>query len=100
MDDTPAHPDGEGAQQGDVTSRRISIVVKDGHNEVHFKVKGTTKLAKVMDRFCESQGKNPATVRFGIDGERIRPDQTPDDLDMEDGDIIEMTEEQIGGCEQ
>ena len=82
MDDIPAHPDGEGDQhRGEpIPVRRLNIVVKDQNNEVHFAVKGNTKFKKIMDRFCENQGKNLSNVRFGIDGERIRPEQTPDDV--------------------
>lgn len=31
-----------------------------------------------------------SAVRFLVDGDRIRPDQSPEDLDMEDGDTIEV----------
>ncbi len=80
MDNTAANPDGEGAHHFDGTVRRLNVRVTDQLNEVHFAVRGSTKLAKVMDRFCASQGKNPATVRFWFDGERIRDDQTPDQV--------------------
>lgn len=31
-----------------------------------------------------------SAVRFLVDGERIQPTQSPEDLDMEDGDTIEV----------
>lgn len=31
-----------------------------------------------------------ATVRFLVDGERIQPTQSPEDLELEDGDTIEV----------
>ena len=36
-------------------------------------------------------------VRFLFDGERLRENQTPGDLDMEDGDAIDVQIEQVGG---
>jgi small ubiquitin-related modifier len=32
-----------------------------------------------------------------MDGERLRPDQTPEEMDMEDGDCIDAMMEQVGG---
>lgn len=60
------------------------------NNEVFFKIKRGTALKKLMETYCERQGKSMTAVRFLVDGERIRPDQSPDDLDMEDGDTIEV----------
>lgn len=60
------------------------------NNEVFFKIKRGTALKKLMETYCERQGKSMSTVRFLVDGERIRPDQSPDDLEMEDGDTIEV----------
>ena len=36
-------------------------------------------------------------VRFHFDGERLRETQTPSELDMEDGDAIDVSMEQVGG---
>lgn len=37
--------------------------------------------------------------RFLFDGERIGRDRTPRDMDMEDGDCIDVMKEQIGGSQ-
>ena len=37
-------------------------------------------------------------VRFHFDGERLRETQTPSELDMEDGDAIDVSMEQVGGA--
>ena len=37
------------------------------------------------------------SVRFLFDGNRVNPTQTPQDLDMEDGDVIDVMVEQQGG---
>lgn len=56
----------------------LNIKVTDNHNEVFFKIKRTTQLKKLMDAFCERQGKQASTVRFLFDGTRVRPEDSPD----------------------
>ncbi|OZJ04270.1 Ubiquitin-like protein pmt3/smt3 [Bifiguratus adelaidae] len=73
-------------------------VVGSDHNEVFFKIKRTTQLKKLMDAYCERQGKATSSVRFLYDGQRIQPTNTPNDLEMEDGDSIDVMVEQIGGA--
>ncbi|KAE8157021.1 ubiquitin-related domain-containing protein [Aspergillus tamarii] len=75
----------------------LNIKVTDNNNEVFFKIKRSTQLKKLMDAFCERQGKQISTVRFLFDGTRVRPDDTPDTLEMADGDTLEVHQEQIGG---
>ena len=42
-----------------------------------------------MSAYCKKVGADMDSVRFLFDGDRIRPDQTPGQLDMEDADIID-----------
>merc|ERR1712230_95691 len=49
-------------------SEHLNIKVTDNNNEVFFKIKRTTQLKKLMDAFCERQGKAPNSVRFLFDG--------------------------------
>ena len=79
-------------------TNQINVQVKDSQGEVFFKIKRTTRFEKVMKAFCERQGKNPATSRFVFEGTKVLKDSTPADLEMEDGDIIEVYEEQLGGA--
>jgi len=64
----------EGAGQ----SEHLNIKVTDNNNEVFFKIKRTTALKKLMDAFCERQGKAPTSVRFLFDGSRVQPTDSPD----------------------
>lgn len=43
-----------------------------------------------METYCERQGKSMSAVRFLVDGDRIQPSQSPEDLQLEDGDTIEV----------
>lgn len=99
-------------------SEHLNIKVTDNNNEVFFKIKHTTQLKKLMEAFCDRQGKQPSTVRFLFDGMRVQADDTPQkvchmifslgivfgglltfivQLDMADGDTLEAHQEQIGG---
>ena len=77
----------------------LSLKVKsqDG-NEVFFKVKKTTTFSKVMNAYCKKVGADMESVRFLFDGQRLRPEQTPADLDMEDEDEIDAMVQQTGGA--
>jgi hypothetical protein len=59
-------------------TEHINIKVTDGSNEVFFKIKRSTPLKKLMDAFCDRQGKDPKSVRFLYDGDRVQPGDNPD----------------------
>ncbi|KAL4894003.1 ubiquitin-related domain-containing protein [Aspergillus ambiguus] len=89
--------DASGADSAPAPVEHLNIKVTDNNNEVFFKIKRSTQLSKLMNAFCERQGKQMSTVRFLFDGTRVRPEDTPDTLDMQDGDTLEVHQEQIGG---
>jgi hypothetical protein len=68
----PEKPDAAGQ------SDHLNIKVTDNNNEVFFKIKRTTALKKLMDAFCERQGKAPTSVRFLFDGSRVQPTDSPE----------------------
>lgn len=69
----PEKPEGNAAP-----SEHLNIKVTDNNNEVFFKIKRTTALKKLMDAFCERQGKAPNSVRFLFDGSRVQATDSPD----------------------
>jgi len=80
------------------SAEHLNLKVKNASGgEVYFKVKRTTQFRKLMEAYCSRVGAQPQHVRFLFDGDRIRPDQTPADLDMEDEDEIDAMVEQHGG---
>ncbi|KAH8598978.1 ubiquitin-like protein-like protein SMT3 [Bisporella sp. PMI_857] len=95
MSDNGAPPEPQEKPEG--ASEHLNIKVTDNNNEVFFKIKRTTQLKKLMDAFCERQGKSPNSVRFLFDGSRVQATDSPDTLDMNDGDTLEVHQEQIGG---
>lgn len=77
-DDGQQPPPAEGEEPAAPTSaEHINIKVTDGNNEVYFKIKRSTQLKKLMDVFCQRQGKDPRTVRFLFDGQRVAPTDDP-----------------------
>jgi len=74
----------------------LKVVDSEG-SEVTFKIKRTTPLRKLMEAYCQRHSLNINAVRFLYDGDRITPDATPDLLKMEDGDLIDIAVQQIGG---
>jgi len=87
-----------GSPKPEEQPEHLNIKVTDSNNEVFFKIKRTTQLKKLMDAFCERQGKSTQSVRFLFDGQRVNPTDNPETLDMQDGDTLEVHQEQVGGC--
>jgi len=88
--------DDEGEKKPDTEAINLKVVTQSG-NEIYFKCKMTTALTKLMNAFCQREGVTMQSVRFLFDGARINPNQTPKELDMEDGDVIDVMVEQQGG---
>jgi small ubiquitin-related modifier len=75
-------PGGDGPAEEPQQPGHINIKVTDNNNEVFFKIKRTTQLKKLMDAFCERQGKAPQSCRFLFDGQRVNPPDTPHDVSL------------------
>ena len=60
-------------------------------------VKTHTKLEKVISAYCQKKAIEPSSVRFVFDGTRVAPMSTPESLGMDDGDSIDVFQEQVGG---
>jgi hypothetical protein len=52
---------------------------QDG-NEIFFKIKKSTPFRKLMDAYCKRQGTDENGILFLVDGKRLRPEQTPDEV--------------------
>ncbi|XP_022847751.1 small ubiquitin-related modifier 1-like [Olea europaea var. sylvestris] len=66
-------------------------------NEEYFKMKRGSQLRKLMTAYCERQSLQFDATVFLFDGRLLRPEQTPDELKMEDGDEIDAMLHQTGG---
>eukprot|EP00898_Chlorokybus_atmophyticus_P006748 jgi/Chlat1/7074/Chrsp57S09119 len=74
----------------------IKIVSQDSC-ELLFRVKKTTPFDKIFNSYFQRKGVDSKAVKFLFDGHRIRGDQTPGALEMEDNDSIDAMIEQLGG---
>ncbi|CZT44356.1 uncharacterized protein RSE6_04513 [Rhynchosporium secalis] len=86
-------------QKPDLKAESLEVKIKDqNESETIFKIKKTTNFSKVFDAYCSRQGLARLTVRFLLDGTRIQDHDTPESLDIEDGDMIDAMLEQLGGA--
>lgn len=74
----------------------VKVIAQDG-NEVHFKVKTTTQLKKLKESYCQRQGVPSNSLKFLFEGQRIADNHTPEELGLEEEDMIEVYQEQTGG---
>ena len=76
---------------------RNCIHKKQDGSEIYFKIKKSTKMQKVFDTYAGRKGFSASALRFLYDGSRIKSDDTPKMLEMEDQDQIDCKIEQSGG---
>lgn len=69
-----------GSPREAVPQEHLNIKVTDNNNEVFFKIKRSTKLEKLMNAFCERQGKTLQSVRFLFEGQRVQQTDTPESV--------------------
>ncbi|KAL7410607.1 hypothetical protein BDY24DRAFT_323931, partial [Mrakia frigida] len=63
-------------------------VVDTTSGEMWFKVKRSTKMSKIVSAYCGRAGRAREVVRFTYDGNRLKDEDTPDSLGMEENDSI------------
>nr|GEV20924.1 hypothetical protein [Tanacetum cinerariifolium] len=72
------------------SSAMIRIGVKDQHNsKLFFKMKRNGPIRKIWAAFCKRKNLDYRSVTFLLNGTRLRADQTPDELNMNDHDEID-----------
>ena len=88
----------EDAKAAAAVNDRITLKVRSQEgSELVFKIKKNTELKKLMDNYCSRLGISSTSWRFIYDGERIKANNTAEELQMEDGDEIDVMLEQLGG---
>ncbi len=76
----------------------ITLRVREGTGEeTAFKVKKSTKMSKIFETFASRKGLSVNMIRFMYDGQRIKAEDTPKMLEMEDDDQIDVVLQQEGG---
>lgn len=83
----------------DAKEEPINISVKGSDSaEVQFKIKKKTIMSKLIKAYCDKKSIAPSSIRFVFDGARVQGDVTAEALGLEDGDVIDVFQEQTGGC--
>ncbi|KAE8442725.1 hypothetical protein EG329_002916 [Mollisiaceae sp. DMI_Dod_QoI] len=95
---TSANGEDKSKQEGAKNHITINVKYNNG-GETGFKVKPTTPMMKLMDAYCSQLGRAPGSLRFFTpDGKRVQKIDTPQSLELEDGDLLDAHEEQQGGA--
>jgi hypothetical protein len=69
----------------------IKLVVRSSQLQKKFKINRTDKFAKIIFGYCSHLKLDIRSIKFELDGLPLDPDSTPDDEDLEDGDIIDVS---------
>jgi len=76
---------------------KLNLVVNcEGHN-ITVKVKPNMPFKKIFEAAEKRFGKDPGTFRFSYEGNRVRAEDTPAQLGMEEGDTVDAHLQQVGG---
>ncbi|KAF8099088.1 hypothetical protein N665_0251s0013 [Sinapis alba] len=73
------------------------IILSYDDVDVYFRIKKDVGLRKMMEAFSVKKGEDMSVFAFLFDGVHIKPDQTPNELELEDGDEIQAFLHQIAG---
>ena len=85
---------GDGAVYNDEYIR-VRVVAQSG-DEIHFRVKQTTKMGKLKESYCERLGVPVNSLQFRFVGRRINDDDTPQTIGLEQDDNIKAVDVQGG----
>ena len=78
-------------------SPKITISVQRDDYTVKYQIKQTTPLKKVFDNFCQKVNMQRGQLRFFRDADKLFDNDCPKDVGLEDGAVITVMEEQVGG---
>ena len=84
--------------EGGPRGHPLNIKVMDPTGDHHtFATFANCYLEYIMKEFCAKTRLDMAGLRFCFDGRRLREDDTPAMVELEEGDVIEVFQEQTGG---
>jgi len=68
----------------------LSLVVRFSERQKEtFKMKSTSKMKTLIDKVAAKHRKAARAVTLIVDGQTVNPNSTPDDLDLESGEILD-----------
>jgi small ubiquitin-related modifier len=88
---------GSTAGKDDKDYIKLKVSSQDA-TEIHFRVKMTTQMSKLMKSYADRTGTDLHSLKFLTpEGERIKEADTPKSLNLENDDTIEVNQAQTGG---
>ncbi|GJE99690.1 ubiquitin-related domain-containing protein [Phanerochaete sordida] len=88
----------EQEQKPEDVKPKLTVNVQFQTQTCTVKVRATTQFKKIFDAAEAKFGQPSGAFRYTFEGSRIRPEQTPGELEMEDGDTIDAHLQQLGGA--
>ena len=80
------------------TNDRITLTIRDQADaSLTLRIKKTTPFKKVLDAYAKQAKRDPKTCRLYLDGQRLGLEETPAKVEAEEGDLVEVFWEQLGG---
>lgn len=76
------------AAEGDTVTLSIRSPGEDEAKSV--RIRRTDPLGKVIKAFAGKLAVDPSKLKLMFDGERIDPERTPDNLELEDDDLLDL----------
>jgi small ubiquitin-related modifier len=95
-----SNADNLSSTEGEIDYVRLKVVDQDSTNEIHFRVRMSALMGKLMTAYTDRVGASENSFRFLFDGRRINKNETPKQLGLEQDDIISVFQEQKGGCDR
>ncbi|KFK27151.1 hypothetical protein AALP_AA8G341800, partial [Arabis alpina] len=88
-----------GEKTPSVPSTHVTLKVQMNQDEkcIYIRVKRDVGLHTMMEAFCIKVGGQMSHFIFCFDGDRINRNQTANELELEDGDEIDVFGHQMGG---
>ncbi|EPS96946.1 hypothetical protein FOMPIDRAFT_1052801 [Fomitopsis schrenkii] len=85
-------------EEGEDIKPKLNVNIEYEGQICTMKLKSVTPFAKVFQAAEKRFNKEPGTLKFLFEGQRLRAEMTPAEVAMEDGDTIDAHLEQLGGA--
>ena len=89
----PSTEDFTGKKEGEYFKLKVTV---QESSEIHFQVKMTTYFKKLKESHCQKQGTPMNSSRFLFEVQEIADNHTPQELGMEEEDVIKVCQGQRG----
>jgi small ubiquitin-related modifier len=75
----------------------VKLVPQDGSGNLEIRAKTATKIERLINAYATQRKIVNSSVRLVFQGQRLRENQTLEEVNLGDGDQIDVLLEQVGG---